>query len=448
MKKRILVIEDDIRMRRVLQLLLDGGGYAVKTAADGFQGIALWRQWHPHAVLSDIKMPSVDGFQVLDYKVAHQPDTPLILLTAFGTIDMAVEAMKRGAFDYITKPFDNHRVLEVLRQALADPMGGAKHSGKGREFDAAADDEMIGSSAAIDAVRKAIAMVASPPTSVMIIGESGTGKGLVARAIHQQSRRCNHPMVSVNCASIPWNLLESELFGHRKGAFTGAVGDRTGAFLEADRGTLFLDEIGDLPLDLQPKLLHAVEEKAVTPIGDDRSHTVDVKIISATNCDIRKMVADGLFRSDLFYRLNTFLIDVPPLRQRREDICALAEHFMALYAGSYERPATTLDNVVKQCLMRYRWPGNVRELRNVMERAVIACEEPQMTLAVLPPELVAAAEQDAADDTTPYDLMAQERRLIMEALSQCNGNQVQAAKALKISRNTLRYRIKKFGIMM
>jgi len=448
MRKRILIIEDENRMRRILQLLLEGRGYEVQTAADGSQGIDLWHEWHPHVVLSDIKMPVMDGSQVLDYKIEHQLDAPLVLLTAFGTIDRAVDAMKRGAFDYIAKPFDNHRVLAVVQQALTDTTGDRENPKKGRDTGPPAPDKILGSSSAIAAVRDAIAMVASHPTSVMIIGESGTGKGLVARAIHRQSQRRDRQMVSVNCASIPWNLLESELFGHRKGAFTGAMGNRTGAFLKAHGGILFLDEIGDLPLDLQPKLLHAVEEKAVTPIGDDRRHTVDIKIVSATNSDIRQMVGSGLFRSDLFYRLNTFLIDVPPLRQRREDICELAEHFMALYAKDYDRPATTLDEALKRCLVRYPWPGNVRELRNVMERAVLACDEPLLTLPVMPPEIVEAADRQFKDNSTSYDLMAQERRLIVEALEQCSGNQVQAAKALKITRNTLRYRMKKFNIMM
>jgi DNA-binding NtrC family response regulator len=448
MNKKILIIEDERRMRRILQLLLEGSGYEVKTAADGFQGIDLWGQWQPDVVLSDIKMPSMDGFQVLDYKITNQLNAPLILLTAFGTIDMAVDAIKRGAFDYITKPFDNHRVLTIVQQAINDTIAGQSDLGREYKTDPTADDEMIGSSAGIAAVRDAIAMVAATPTSVMIIGESGTGKGLVARAIHDQSQRRDERMVSVNCASIPRNLLESELFGHRKGAFTGAVGNRTGAFLEAHRGILFLDEIGDLPLDLQPKLLHAVEEKAMTPIGDDQCHTVDVKIISATNCDIRKMIENGLFRSDLYYRLNTFLIDVPPLRQRREDICELAEHFMAFFAKNYHRPAATFDQAVKRALECHHWPGNIRELRNVMERAVLSCQQTRLSLQDLPPELAEAADHRMEDNPTPYDLKAQERRLIVESLAQCNGNQVQAARILKITRNTLRYRIKKFGITM
>jgi two-component system, NtrC family, response regulator len=448
MNKKILIIEDERRMRRILQLLLEGSGYEVKAAADGFQGIDLWGQWQPDVVLSDIKMPSMDGFQVLDYKITNQLNAPLILLTAFGTIDMAVDAIKRGAFDYITKPFDNDRVLALVQQAISDTIDDPSDLVRESKTDPTADDEMIGSSAAIAAVRDAIAMVAATPTSVMIIGESGTGKGLVARAIHDQSQRRDERMVSVNCASIPRNLLESELFGHRKGAFTGAVGNRTGAFLEAHRGILFLDEIGDLPLDLQPKLLHAVEEKAMTPIGDDQCHTVDVKIISATNCDIRKMIENGLFRSDLYYRLNTFLIDVPPLRQRREDICELAEHFMAFFAKNYHRPAATFDQAVKRALECHHWPGNIRELRNVMERAVLSCQQTRLSLQDLPPELAEAADHRMEDNPTPYDLKAQERRLIVESLAQCNGNQVQAARILKITRNTLRYRIKKFGITM
>ena len=446
MKSKILIIEDETPMRRILQLLLEGNGYDVKGAADGWEGMALWRRWQPDVVLSDVKMPSADGMQVLAYKIEQRLRAPLILLTAFGTIDMAVDAIKRGAFDYITKPFDNRRVLTVVGQALAGQTSASDHSVRPPEPGQPAGSEMIGSSAAMAMVRDAIAMVAATPTSVLITGESGTGKGLVARAIHARSQRRNTPMVSVNCASIPRDLLESELFGHCKGAFTGAVGDRIGAFVKAHGGTLFLDEIGDLPLDLQPKLLHAVEEKTVTPIGDDRCRTVDVKIISATNRDIRQMVESGRFRDDLYYRLNAFQIDIPPLRQRREDICELAEHFAAFYARTYRRKHPTLNEAAKQRLMDYGWPGNIRELRNVMERALLSSSGADLTVEALPPASIETDGPSPRDLPNPYDLSARERQLIVEALSRSSGNQVQAAKMLQITRNTLRYRIKKYGL--
>lgn len=445
MKSKILIIEDEVRMRRVLQMLLEASGYQVKTAADGLQGIDVWGQWQPHLVISDIKMPAADGFKVLAYKASHRLSAPLILLTAFGTIDMAVDAIKKGAFDYITKPFDNRRVLSVVQQALSEHSAARETMPEATDAGGPRLPDMIGASAAMAAVRDAVAMVADTTASVMVTGESGTGKGLVARAIHDRSCRRKATMVSVNCASIPRDLLESELFGHRKGAFTGAVGDRTGAFVKAHGGTLFLDEIGDLPLELQPKLLHAAEEKLVTPIGDDRCRIVDVKIVSATNRDIHEMLASGLFRDDLYYRLNTFLIHVPPLRERREDIGELAEHFVRLFAGTYKKPAV-LDEAAKQCLMAYHWPGNVRELRNVMERAVVSCLQNRLTRKALPPEVVAAAGRHSNGCTPPFDLKARERQLIVEALHQNNGNQVQAARMLNITRNTLRYRLKKYGI--
>lgn len=443
MKLKVLVIEDDPRMRRILQLLLEGQGYTVQTADDGLAGMVLWRQWSPEVVLSDIKMPGADGLQVLDFKIRHALEAPLVLLTAFGTIDMAVGAIKKGAFDYITKPFDNNHVLQVVTQAAAEyrtiRSSNACHAPSGSTTEVT----MIGASQAMMAIRNQIDTVAATPTSVLITGESGTGKEVVARTIHISSPRRAERLVRVNCGAIPRELLESELFGHRKGAFTGATADRTGAFVQAHGGTLFLDEIGDLPLDLQPKILHAVEEKAVTPVGSDHPQGVDVKIVSATNQDLGRMVADGRFRRDLFYRLNTYQIHVPPLRDRSEDIRLLAEHYLGLFAAAYQKEGIALDDQVIACLVRHDWPGNVRELRNVMERAVLSCTGSRITLGELPEEMVADAQ---APPAAPFDLVARERHLIADALKQTAGNQARAARLLKISRNTLRYRMKKHGL--
>jgi DNA-binding NtrC family response regulator len=447
MKPKILIIEDDHRMRRILQLLLESRGYAVNTADNGTAGMALWRQWSPEVVLSDIKMPGADGLQVLDFKIAHGLGAPLVLLTAFGTIEMAVGAIKKGAFDYICKPFDNNHVLQVVARAVADYRMAQSPQGFSSKEGSAVEPEMIGASPVMATVREQIRIVAAAPTSVLITGESGSGKELVARSIHMQSARRAERLVRVNCGAIPRELLESELFGHCKGAFTGATGDRTGAFIRADRGTLFLDEIGDLPLELQPKLLHAVEDKAITPVGSDHWQPVDVKIISATNQDLAAMVVEGRFRADLFYRLNTFQIHVPPLRDRGEDIRLLALFYLNRFASAYQKEKIELDAAVLDRLARHDWPGNVRELRNAMERAVLACVGATITLRDLPSEATDPVALCRANrETTPFDLTARERQWIADALEKAAGNQARAARLLKISRNTLRYRMKKHGL--
>ncbi len=439
MDKKVLVIDDERRMRRVLELMLSERGYRVRTAADGIQAMDIWRQWQPHVVLTDIRMPGADGMEVLDFRNREGLEAPLIILTAYGTIDMAVEAIKQGAYDYLTKPFDNDRVIRVVQRAMAESPALSGRSEK--------EGRMIGTCAAMQRVFKEIARVAGAPTSVLITGESGTGKELVARAIHYQGDRRQKEFVRVNCAAIPAELLESELFGHRKGAFTGAVADRKGSFLRADKGSIFLDEIGDLPMGLQPKLLHAVEEKTITPIGASRAIEVDVKVISATNRDIEQMVAEGTFRQDLFFRLNTFTIDLPPLRERRQDIAALAEHFLGHYCRQFNRGPVRLDKEALALLESYRWPGNVRQLRNVIERTVLDCDHEVVRAEDLPEDIrQTGSGRPAGGSGSGLDLEATERQLIEKALAKTGGNQARAARLLNISRNTLRYRMKKYGI--
>ncbi|MFP7754387.1 sigma-54-dependent transcriptional regulator [Thermodesulfobacteriota bacterium B35] len=433
-KGKILVIEDEERMRRLLELVLADAGYQVQGAADGQSGIGIWHRWRPDVVVSDLKMPRMDGLEVLRFRNREFPGVPLVLLTAFGTVDTAVAAMKEGAFDYLTKPVDNNRVLEVVARAMSRCCRAAGHA-------------MVGSPSFLRQLEREIALVAGTDSAVLVTGASGTGKELVARAIHHQYGSPEAPFVRVNCPAIPGDLLESELFGHRRGAFTGAVDHRPGSFVLADGGTLFLDEIGDLPLALQPKLLHAVEEKTVLAVGAARPRKVQVKIVSATNRDLEAMVGEGRFREDLFHRLNILHIRLPPLRERAEDIARLADHFLAGFAARYGRPVAVLDSGALAQMQEYEWPGNIRELRNVLERLVL--EGHETIAAHCLPDRIRTGKRQKVSCPGPeagMDLAAQERALIMDALEKSDWNQSRAARCLGISRNTLRYRIRKHGI--
>ena len=438
-KKKVLVIDDEAKMRRILQLFLEQTGYEVMTAESGADGIEKWMKWQPDVVLTDLKMPEMGGMEVLEFKNKSGLSAPLIILTAYGTIQSAVEAIKKGAFDYLTKPFDNNQVKAVVAKAL-------KQSGV-KPTVSLAPNVIIGSSKAIQQVLDDMAAVANTDTSVLITGESGTGKELVARGIHAIGSRRDKPFIKVNCAAIPKDLLESELFGHKKGAFTGASMDRTGRFVEADKGVLFLDEVGDLPLSLQPKLLNAVEEKMVTPVGSSQPIKCDVKIISATNQDLGKMVEKGQFRKDLHYRLNIFNIHLPPLRERKGDVALLVNYFLEYFCKHFGRRPLTIEPAAIEQMECYSWPGNVRELKNVVERMILKCRKDRIIFDDLPTEIKMAQQNKSSHATPELDLFAHEKQLIMEALAKTGGNQVKAAKLLGISRNTLRYRMKKYNII-
>ncbi|GAB6162603.1 sigma-54 dependent transcriptional regulator [Desulfothermus naphthae] len=438
MGKKILVIDDEKKMRRILQLLLEKIGYKVATAKDGREGIETWLKWQPDVVLTDLKMPEMDGMEILKFKNKAGLKAPLIILTAYGTIPSAVEAIKQGAFDYLTKPFDNKKVREVISRALENSPGKDKISQK--------DLKIVGTSAAIRQIIEDMTLVANTDTSVLITGESGTGKGLVARGIHKLGNRRRQPFVKVNCAAIPANLLESELFGHKKGAFTGAVDDRKGRFVEADRGVLFLDEIGDLPLSMQPKLLNAVEEKIVTPVGSTKPIKCDVKIICATNQDLLQMIEQGRFRQDLHYRLNTFHIHIPPLRERAEDIPLLVEYFLEQFCKSFGQPTLSIEPKAMDLFLAYHWPGNVRELKNTIERVVLKCKGPTIRAEEISLDTKGPEDLSTTTSISELDMVEHEKRLIIQALNKTGGNQVRAAKLLGITRNTLRYRMKKYGI--
>ncbi len=368
MNTNILVIDDDNSLRRVLEYNLQEAGYAVTAASSGEEGLRLFNEVLPALVITDMKMPGMDGMQVLKAIKERSPETLVIVITAFGTVDIAVEAMKAGAYDYITKPFNRDELRLTVAKALQ--FNGLTSENK-RLRNVLADRSdfrnIVGNSPVMEKVYGVVRKVADTEASILITGESGTGKELVARSIHNQSARKDGPFVAINCAAIPRDLLESELFGHVKGSFTGAIKDKTGKFQLADGGTLFLDEVGELPLELQPKLLRALQEKMVEQVGGTKPIKIDVRLVAATNLDIEKAIADGVFREDLYYRLAVIPIHLPPLRQRREDIELLLRHF-CIKNGAEQ---VTFDKQALAILTGYGWPGNVRELENLVERLLI-----------------------------------------------------------------------------
>jgi DNA-binding NtrC family response regulator len=432
---KILIIEDEQRLRRILKLVLQDAGYEVQTAADGQAGILCWQQWMPDVVLTDLKMKPVGGLEVLKFSNRHGLNAPLIVLTAFGTVETAVVAMKEGAFDYLNKPVDNDKLLDLVGRALA-----SRPKQDGISY------EMIGTSPAMQVVRRDISLFAAGDSAVLITGASGTGKELVARAIHAASPKNTGPFIKVNCAAIPAELMESELFGYKRGAFTGASADFTGAFSRADGGILFLDEVGDLPLPLQAKLLNAVEEKSITPLGSGESMPINIKILSATNHDLKTMIAEKTFREDLYYRLNIVHIDMPLLRERTGDIDLLVNFFLRRFSRLSNKTVPTITGEVAKLLQAWPWPGNVRELSNVVERAVLTCGDGPVILNHLPHAIRRMENTGNAKTQGSMDLNSHEKQLIISALKESDWNQTMAAKKLRITRNTLRYRMKKFTI--
>ncbi len=440
MSEKILIIEDEARMRRVLQLVLETKGYLVETAVDGEDGIIKWKSFQPDVVFTDLKMPKVDGMEILRHRNLKYPETPLIILTAFGTVSTAVDAMKKGAFDYITKPVDNDIILEKVKTALVKKAPAPKTCDTDQPL-------LIGSSSVILNIRKELELVATTSTSVFISGESGTGKELAARTIQAFSPRRDKPFIRVNCAAIPKELMESELFGHIKGSFTGAVQDRKGSFVQADSGTLFLDEIGDMPLELQAKVLHAVEDKLIIPVGSADPVKIDIKIISATNQDIEQMVDQTKFRSDLYFRLNAYTIKMPSLKERSEDIPELACHFLSIFNKEFHQPPALILEPAMDALSRYSWPGNVRELKNIMERLALVSKGKNITGEMVN-QLIEKKRTLETKVQIPIkkDLFSREKEMIEEALTESGWNISKASRQLGITRNTLRYRMKKFDL--
>ncbi len=447
-KNTILLIDDDQSLRRVMEYSLTESGYAVRTAANGEEGLALFGQEPFDAVVTDITMPGLDGIEVLTRMQRTDPAVPVILITAYGTIENAVAAMRQGAFDYITKPFNRDELRLTLERALKMRRLERENVRLRAEVtDRYRFDGIIGGSEPLREALDLAGRVAASDASVLITGESGTGKELLAKGIHYNSARADGDFVAVNCAAIPEQLIESELFGHMKGAFTGAVRDKEGKFELADGGTLFLDEIGDLRIDLQAKILRALQERAVDRVGGTKPVAVDVRIIAATNQDLERAVKEGAFREDLYYRLSVVTIRMPPLRERKDDIVLLTDHFLKKFNKD---AAVSLDAGVRAALLRYGWPGNVRELENVIERALVLRRGETVTAADLPEKVLRPG--GSAEDVMlnlPEDgisLEDLEKALIRKALERHNGNQTRAAEYLRITRPTLIYRMEKYGL--
>jgi two-component system response regulator AtoC len=450
MSERVLIADDDDALRESLELVLSAEGYEVVSARDGAAALALLEAQPVDVVLCDLRMPGMDGLELLPQLVRRLPGVPVLLMSAYGSADLAVEAMRRGAYDYLAKPFQPSEVLLTLRKAREREKLRRTNQMLQREVQRAVGERpIVAASPAMIQVLEIVERAAEFKATVLLQGESGSGKEVLARAIHAQSPRRDEAFVAINCAAIPEALLESELFGHAKGAFTGADRSRRGLFAEADGGTLFLDEIGELPLPLQAKLLRVLQEEEVRPVGEAKPRRVDVRVIAATARDLELEVSGGRFREDLFYRLDVVRVKVPPLRERREDIPLLVDHFLGRTRGSLGKAVRSIDDDALERLVDYAWPGNVRELENVLERAAILCRGERLAVADLPPNLTAApAERRSAsrDLSLRRARRALEARLIGEALEATGGNRTHAARLLGISHRALLYKLKEYGL--
>jgi DNA-binding NtrC family response regulator len=449
LKPKILLIDDDTSLRRVLEYNLLEEGYEVQPASSGEEGLYLFGQSQPNLVITDVKMTGMDGLMVLKSIKERSPETVVIIITAFGAVDMAVEAMRAGAFDFITKPFNRDTLKLTVRKALQfNNLTEENKRLKGALSDQFDLRTIVGNSPEMEKVFDVVRKVADTEAPVMITGESGTGKELIARSLHANSSRKNAPFVAINCAAIPRELLESELFGHMKGAFTGAIRDKIGKFQAAEGGTIFLDEVGDLPVEMQPKLLRALQEKEVVAVGGTKVEKLDVRIISATNLNVDKAIAEGVFREDLFYRLSVIPINLPPLRARRKDVPLLIKYF----CSKFESQKITFTKEAFNALVNYSWPGNVRELENTIERLLIMRNSDTIDLEELPEKLLSekiALPSTAAVIKLPaegYSLEQLEREVVVDTLQRNNWNQAAAARFLRIPRHTLVYRMEKYGI--
>jgi two-component system response regulator AtoC len=454
--KRLLVVDDEENMRHMLSVMLRKTGYTVDTASDGLEAMEALAKTHYDFILCDIKMPRMDGMAFLKAARDRIEDSTVIVMSAYGNIDTAIEAMKLGAYDYISKPFKSDEVYLTLKKAEEREnlrRENLRLRERIREFSREnLFGNMIGKSKAMQSVFDLAEKVARYDTTVLITGESGTGKELIARGIHFHGQRAKEPLVPVNCGGIPENLLESELFGYKKGAFTGADRDKKGLFEEAQGGSIFLDEIGELPLALQVKLLRVLQENEIRPVGDAKTRKIDVRVIAATAKDLEEEMQRGAFREDLFYRVNVMPIRLPPLRERMEDVPLLCQHFIERFEQRLGKDVAEIAPATMAVLMKHVWPGNVRELENIIERAVVLTEGPILLPEHLPPEIHSTLSQPAplGNAVQGYSLKAAQRvieeKLIIKALQETGGNRTQAAKLLEISHPSLLSKIKTYGI--
>ncbi len=442
---KILVADDDRSLRRVMEFRLRQEGYEVKAVADGAQAIELLENEKFDLLLSDMKMPGLDGLELLTRALELDSAIKVILITAYATVQQAVEAVKLGAFDYLTKPFEKEELSLTIRKALQ-----FKHlETENVELRSRLDGVdyvrgIVGASSAIKEVLNLVGKVAPTDATVLITGESGTGKELIARALHKKSSRSAREFVPVNCAAIPKELVESELFGHVKGAFTGAIRDKKGKFQVADGGTIFLDEIGELVLGLQAKILRALQERVIEPVGSEKPVPVDVRITAATNTDLKRRIGEGTFREDLFYRLNVVPIFIPPLRERKDDIPLFLRHFADKLAPG-QNIKFSPELVAR--LKGYEWPGNVRELENLVERLIVMRSSSVLDESDLPEDFGRAVlRRESVDTHEPTSLHEAEREIILRALENSGWNKSEAARALKVPRHVLLYRMKTYGL--
>ncbi|MDZ7699297.1 MAG: sigma-54 dependent transcriptional regulator [Deltaproteobacteria bacterium] len=454
-KQSVLVIDDEKNMRHMLKMVLEKAGFMFQEAKDGVDALEQMEKADFDYILCDLRMPRMDGMTFLKEAVERYPQKTYIMMSAYGTMDTALEAMKQGAYDYISKPFKTDEVLLTLKKAeererlkrenvsLKSRLGEIEQR---RSF-----GNIISRSEAMVRVFELVKRVAEHKTTVLVTGESGTGKELIAKAIHHNGPRADAAMVSINCGGIPENLLESELFGYKKGAFTDAARDKPGRFDEADKGTLFLDEIGELPFSLQVKLLRVLQEEEITPLGGMGAKKIDVRVVVATSKDLVKEVEAGTFREDLYYRINVVAIHLPPLRERRGDISLLSGYFIDEFNKKLNKRVEGLSSEAMSLIMKYGWPGNVRELENVMERAVLLALDRYITPRELPDRILALkAEIPSLYSEDTFSIKAATRQmqqhLIKKALQETGGNRTRAAKLLEISRPMLIAKIKEYGL--
>ncbi|MFY9707227.1 MAG: sigma-54 dependent transcriptional regulator [Desulfobacterales bacterium] len=453
--RRLLVIDDESNMRHMLAAMLKNSGYSVDTASEGLEGMKMLERSSYDFILCDIKMPKMDGMTFLKTAGDLVKHSTVIMMSAYGTVETAIEAMKLGAYDYISKPFKSDEVTLTLKKAEErERLKKENNILRERIRTIQADnrfDRMVGQSKAMQAVFELAQKVARHNTTVLITGESGTGKELIARGIHFYSERAGGCLIPVNCGGIPENLLESEMFGYKKGAFTGADRDKAGLFEAAEGGTLFLDEIGELPLSLQVKLLRVLQESEVRPVGDPKTHKVDVRVITATAKNLEAEMRKGTFREDLFYRLNVMQIHLPPLRERTEDIPPLCQLFIERFNGELKKRIASISPGAMSRLMKHPWPGNVRELENVIQRAVVLAEQDALLPEHLPGSVVTGLENGHLDTLFEGFSLKEaqrslEKKLIVKALTETGGNRTRAARLLEISHPSLLSKIKAYGI--
>jgi DNA-binding NtrC family response regulator len=448
---RVLIVEDDDNLRQAIQFELEHAGYETRSAASAEEALPIIEKSSYHLVITDLNLPGISGLDLLKRVRMEHPDTEVIVMTGFGTVNTAVEAMKAGAYDYISKPIDpyelkalakcsieHHRHLEEVKVLLSCP--DRKHG----------FEEIVGSSSALVQSLEVAALVAATDATVLIYGETGTGKELVAKAIHMRSNRREQPFMTINCGAIPRELLESELFGHIKGSFTGAVTNKKGRIEIADRGSVFLDEIGEMPLELQVRILRLIQEHEIEKVGATAPTKVDVRIIAATHRDLAAMVKEGSFREDLYYRLLVVPITLPPLRDRECDVPELVQHFFLKLRAKNNRPDLTLPARVVSSFSRYHWPGNIRQLENAVERLVLLAKGPEISVEDLPdflkPESAPASKLLIPPPDGEVNLQTIEKQLIMQAMEKYNGNQTHAARYLNMTRRALAYRLEKYGL--